>query len=537
MFKRTKHLTVLFLFFTGEFAVQTCFQGRFGEEMGSDQFGAQMMIHSPVPNQLTSHAHMEYVELFHVGQAFRLGRYPIHFHLNGDNTGSYVRGCGIHETFNRAVNIHGSHNILVEDNVVYNVMGGAMFFEDGIETGNTLQRNLLVFVRESSSLQNDDVTPAAFWSTNPNNTVLNNHAAGGSHFGFWFRMHAHPDGPSFDPNICPQHVPVGVFKGNVAHSNGWFGLWVFPTMKSRVGGGCSSGTPYQSVFESLTAWNNEKGAEVVNGGAFIMKDFVLVNNKLAGYEGKKIIEGEQLFQNTLIVGHANSLTKVEQGCTRGGVVLPYGYGMKLDGVRFVNFDESGCAAISTARITGTCSFLCGGFLYHTQNLKFVNAPNKGRYEWLWESVIKDIDGTLVGETGDPASIAANVGKTVIPTSDTLPPNPTCVSFPKFSTVVAASACDPSVKFHRFAFNKISPSSIKFKDAIFINRFGNVTNPYRKKAITHPEGWNLNLVDGEEYELKFENAEHLSNISYDGRFDLFSEVSVNYRELVAILFSF
>lgn len=126
---------------------------------------------------------------------------------------------------------------------------------------------------------------------------------------------------------------------------------------------------------------------------------------------------------------------------------------------------------------------------------------------------------------------------MISTSDTLPPNPTCVPFPKFSTNVAASACDPSVKFHRFAFNNISPSSIKFKDAIFINRFGNVTNPYRKKAITHPQGWNLNLVDGEEYELKFENAEHLSNISYDGRFDLFSEVGVNNSEQVAIIFSF
>ena len=31
--------------FAGEFATQTCFQGRFGEELGSDQFGGQIMIH------------------------------------------------------------------------------------------------------------------------------------------------------------------------------------------------------------------------------------------------------------------------------------------------------------------------------------------------------------------------------------------------------------------------------------------------------------------------------------------------------------
>ena len=60
----------------------------------------------------------------------------MHFHLNGDMSGSYVRGLAIHETFNRAVNIHGTHNVLVEHTVIYNVMGGAFFLEDGIETGN-----------------------------------------------------------------------------------------------------------------------------------------------------------------------------------------------------------------------------------------------------------------------------------------------------------------------------------------------------------------------------------------------------------------
>lgn len=69
-------------------------------------------------------------------ESSRLGRYPIHFHLNGDMTGSYVRGVALHQTFNRAINIHGSHNILVEHTVAYNVMGGAFFLEDGIETGN-----------------------------------------------------------------------------------------------------------------------------------------------------------------------------------------------------------------------------------------------------------------------------------------------------------------------------------------------------------------------------------------------------------------
>ena len=57
-------------------------------------------------------------------------------------------------------------------------MGGAVFIEDGIEHGNKIQYNLVVFCKQSTSLQNDDITPAAFWVTNPNNTLQHNAAAG-----------------------------------------------------------------------------------------------------------------------------------------------------------------------------------------------------------------------------------------------------------------------------------------------------------------------------------------------------------------------
>jgi len=46
---------------------------------------------------------ISYIELTYVGQAFRLGRYPIHFHLNGNVNKSYVEGCSIHTSFNRYV--------------------------------------------------------------------------------------------------------------------------------------------------------------------------------------------------------------------------------------------------------------------------------------------------------------------------------------------------------------------------------------------------------------------------------------------------
>ena len=65
-----------------------------------------------------------------------MGRYPIHFHMIGRVTKSYVIGNAIHHSYNRAVTIHGVHYLRVTDNVAFHIMGHTYFMEDGIETKN-----------------------------------------------------------------------------------------------------------------------------------------------------------------------------------------------------------------------------------------------------------------------------------------------------------------------------------------------------------------------------------------------------------------
>ena len=52
----------------------------------------------------------------------------------------------------------------------------------------------VIFVIEMPAL---DITPAGIWITNPLNFIEDNVVAGGTHFGFWYRMHLHPDDQSF----------------------------------------------------------------------------------------------------------------------------------------------------------------------------------------------------------------------------------------------------------------------------------------------------------------------------------------------------
>ncbi|XP_044191170.1 PKHD1 like 1, tandem duplicate 1 [Thunnus albacares] len=503
-------------FNTGEFTTQTCFQGRFGEEVGSDQFGGCIMFHAPRPNENLAIGRLEYVEVFHAGQAFRLGRYPIHWHLMGDiNYKSYVRGCAIHQTFNRAVTIHNTHRLLVEHNVIYDIMGGAFFIEDGIETENILQYNLAVFVKQSTSLLNDDVTPAAYWVTNPNNIVRHNVAAGGTHFGFWYRMHEHPDGPSFDRNICQKKVPLGEFHNNTVHSQGWFGLWIFQEFFPMKDGGCRSRTPEPAVFNSLTTWNCEKGAEWVNVGAVQFNGFVMVNNEKAGIEAKRILQwavsgfgenGGAMVSNSTIVAHVDELGLGDSSCTHRGVIAPLDDGMSVVNTKFINFNRGSCSAIGVASIDGTCVDRCGGWAVRFSGIQYFDSPNKAGFRWEHEVQLVDTDGSLTG----------NVDHKVVPMSALLDPAH-CTQSAEWSVGFPGAVCDHTVNFHRLSFNNPTPASLKAKDVIMTNEHGTTVIPYLKKRMTHKLGWMVMLVSGKTYNWYFNDMDHLTNITYNAKF--------------------
>ncbi|KAI8520672.1 Fibrocystin-L [Branchiostoma belcheri] len=501
-------------FDTGEFTTQTCFQGRFGDDIGSDMFGAQVMFHGPRKDEDLVAGHLSYVEFTNSGQAFRLGRYAIHWHINGVMRGSYVRGCSIHKSFNRAVNIHDTHEMLIEHNVFYNIMGGAMFLEDGVETGNIFQYNLGVMVISSTSLLNDDITPAAYWVTNPNNTHIHNVAAGGTHFGFWYRMHPHPDGPSFDSNIFPDHVPLGEFYNNTVHSQGWFGIWIFEDYFPTTDG-TPAGDPLPADFRGLTAWNNEKGAEWVHCGAIRFSDSIIFNNEKAGFEAKFLLNvawGDAMYRNSWIVGRADELASSNTYCTKKGIILPYGHRLTVSGLKFVNFDQPSCVAIAITTIDGTCGDWCGGFTYKFDNTLWNNSPSKGAFRWVHHGVYYDTDGTLTGTANSK----------IVPTNDALPPE--CTASAEFSTRPSshpASICPTGVDFVRFAWKDASPSSLEGKDVAFTSPWGTVLSYFIDKRMTHKPGWMALLQLGTSHKKEYVDAEHLTNISYTGAFSEFA----------------
>ena len=206
------------------------------------------MLHSP--GDETSIGRIENTELKNVGQGFKLGRYPIHYHMIGYVRSSYIRNNAIHHTFNRAVTVHGVHCLRVEKNVAYHTMGHTFFIEDAAETRNRLSYNLAVRAEPSNSLLNTDTTPASFWITHPNNYFTHNRAAGSLRYGYWFDLQKTSTGPSASGEICPIGEKLGEFNHNQAHSNGRYGLRIFHTHIPRK-------YPCNAVSRSATASETE----------------------------------------------------------------------------------------------------------------------------------------------------------------------------------------------------------------------------------------------------------------------------------------
>ncbi len=238
------------------------------------------------------------VEFFRMGQSGLMGRYPVHWHLAGDASGSFVKNSSIHHSFNRCVTIHGAHNVVVKNNVAYEALGHCYFLEDGIETGNTFENNLGLSIHKPEAAQallptdRAFLGPAVYWITNPDNILSGNVAAGSEGTGFWYALPEHPTGPSTTNKIYPRRTPLGEFSGNVAHSNGVDGLHVdrgprasdlnsettyYKPVRNPAN---PDSRPVWAVFDSFTAYKNRNHAVWLRGRNHIVRDGTFADNAI-----------------------------------------------------------------------------------------------------------------------------------------------------------------------------------------------------------------------------------------------------------------
>ncbi len=294
----------------------------------SDRYGGHFMIRAAKVAKFTG------IELYHMGQSGIMGRYNLHFHMNGDMRGRdfYVKDSSFRQSFQRCVAIHDTKGILVQNNVAYDIYGHCYFLEDGGEIRNVFDRNLGVKIKSVDSEGGYQLIPSdrestAFWITNPDNDFTGNVAVGAV-FGFWYSLPDSPVGASAphysknDPYIKPRLTPLGTFDGNVAHSNFENGLHVDDMLNEDETTSLNSYTPrvppynndkgktkelwelemIDAHFKNFISYKNRQYGAWTRGGPLRLSNFILLDNQF----GFNAVPGPSYFENSLIIGETDN---------------------------------------------------------------------------------------------------------------------------------------------------------------------------------------------------------------------------------------
>ena len=290
-----------------------------------------------------------------------MGRHPINFHNIGTVHGSYVRGSSIWQSYNRAIAMKGVHNLRVRDNVIFDVMGHAIFLEDGVEIRNLIQYNLVASVKSSFSLLYSDQVPAAFWISNPDNYLTGNSAVGSDASGFWYDLAETATGSSTTSTICPIGAKLGEFRLNKAHSNSKYGLRIHKTFSPRVDA-CDDvdsvdNPALTAEFQSFEGWLNGRNG-VIGGdlGAVVFKNLTLETNVLSGFEVERDVNlaAEIGYLDGAVIIGKNTNRNVPFDEAPHGVITPRTERYWIKNVEFYNFNFAKGDGTKAAAI-GTCS--------------------------------------------------------------------------------------------------------------------------------------------------------------------------------------
>ena len=268
--------------------------------LGQEPLGGHLVIAA------LATARIDGAEFTAMGQGGRLARYPIHFHMAGDQSRSLVRNASVHDCYNRALTIHGTQNLRVSGLVAYRSYGHLVFLEDGVETGNRLTDNLALrplAPPKARRLLDSDASPAGFWVTNPANELRGNVAAGSDGEGFWLAFPKVPTGPSANVRLKPRETDLGVFNGNVAHSNAANGLFVDGSTNPPGVYEAPSYVPrHRAVFERFTAYKNGKRGVWMRGARLDVARAVLADNPI----GVTLAASDSVLRDSLVVGETEN---------------------------------------------------------------------------------------------------------------------------------------------------------------------------------------------------------------------------------------
>ncbi|MBM2578100.1 hypothetical protein JQC91_17470 [Jannaschia sp. Os4] len=360
--------------------------------------------------------HVDGAELTRMGQAGELGRYPLHWHMLGDASGQYVTNSSIHDTYNKGLTIHGTQNAWVEGNAVVETVGHGFYFEDGSEFGNVLRGNLGMNTRATESVAagpigSDHTAVSTYWVTNPNNHLVDNHAAGSDVAGFWVLSQTQVEGLSAEAGIYDGYRPnaqaPGQWSGNASHTNGDDGFFIGGQFVESTGARTSFDEHLQQAFliDAFTTFKNGGFGIWTRNAGGEWTDLAIADSK----KGARMWGANEI-EEAVIVGRSGNYERYGFDSYHGWEL--YDMASVMSDVHFAGFDGADDAAIANH----------SGFGRNTNNavqgLTFGDDVDRPFATRTWTSFLDglvDADGALMGGLHDlDGSLTGRAGAVITP---------------------------------------------------------------------------------------------------------------------------
>lgn len=457
--------------------------------------GGHIMVHHG------GFAAIDSVELYKMGQAGIMARYPFHWHHVMDGTGQFVKNSSIHHSFQRCITIHRTNNILLQNNVCYRFKGHGYFLEDGSEVKNKIVKNLAIGAHaphlnkvllasdniQTSESQGRFPSVSGFWISNPDNFVISNIVSGSIGTGFWMSFEKEVRDSSGSIIATPLTTDTWKFSYNTAHAcktgmtwdgapNG--GLTNNPNNPNDRKIGSAHYRPDNiPTFRGLRAFKNYMTGIYFRGQSAIYKDNLVADNGWSFWHAYN-----QIIRDTIFIGKtANTNPEMQDfffNSTRKsryrktGMVL-YDGPFEIHRSDFLNYSTApetytfpnGVVENSTSvpftstggsnKFTNIVSDLhFAPEPYHRAHIHGENDYYKDR-QILGNAVIRDLDGSLTDDA--PGVIVGKRSLGIIPTSSCRPGGETFKNF----NICSSNHTEGSLAFMRWDSPSASPWATPF----------------------------------------------------------------------------
>lgn len=333
--------------------------------------------------------------------------------------------------------------------------------EDGGEVDNIFRRNLgamtMAAIRPISNEETDHLLPSTFWCSNPQNTWIENVAAGSKDNGFWFELRTEVRGPTATMTqslgMNPRSMALKIFRLNVSHSNGKHGMRTYPHgFLPSTEAVFLNNLSYRNVGEGIFLHNSKNIA--IQGGTFAdnRAQIDLDRADKIRVQGTSIIGVSESFK-AAAASQTNMRTHSEEviGIELHGFSQFDEGGARVSDVTFSGFEDAGSESVALIDVDGEIK--AGYFDYSSSVANIIVKENVADFMFNFSkalvSGVEDVYVIDLDSSMNPQGNAATGVSAVVMDTDLMKtfidPN-SCNSFPTRSYLYCRDTCIRTITY-------------------------------------------------------------------------------------------